>query len=137
MKALSNLPIFRFSLKYFLISVFIFIVEVLIATVFKDLFFIRAYLGDVIVVVLMYTLILSFFKVESRTKLIIGLFIFSVIVEVLQYFKIADILGLKPGSMAAIIVGNSFSWIDILCYGVGCVLIYLIEVKMPFNCRSV
>lgn len=137
MKALSNLPIFRFSLKYFLISVFIFIVEVLIATVFKDLFFIRAYLGDVIVVVLMYTLILSFFKVESRTKLIIGLFIFSVIVEVLQYFKIADILGLKTGSMAAIIVGNSFSWIDILCYGVGGVLIYLIEVKMPFNCRPV
>lgn len=137
MKVLSNLPIFRFSLKYFLISVFIFIVEVLIATVFKDLFFVRAYLGDVIVVVLMYTLILSFFKVENRTKLIIGLFIFSVIVEVLQYFKIADVLGLKPGSMAAIIVGNSFSWIDILCYGVGGVLIYLIEVKMPFNCRPV
>ena len=137
MKVLSNLPIFRFSLKYFLISIFIFIVEVLIATVFKDLFFVRAYLGDVIVVVLMYTLILSFFKVENRTKLIIELFIFSVIMEVLQYFKIADVLGLKPGSMAAIIVGNSFSWIDILCYGVGCVLIYLIEVKMPFNCRPV
>ncbi len=137
MKVLSNLPIFRFSLKYFLISIFIFIVEVLIATVFKDLFFVRAYLGDVIVVVLMYTLILSFFKVENRTKLIIELFIFSVIMEVLQYFKIADVLGLKPGSMAAIIVGNSFSWIDILCYGFGCVMIYLIEVKMPFNCRPV
>ena len=137
MKEFSNVPIFRFSLKFFLLSILIFFIEVLIATVFKDLFFVRAYLGDVIVVVLMYTLILSFFKVESRTKLMIGLFIFSVIVEVLQYFKIADILGLKTGSMAAIIVGNSFSWIDILCYGVGGVLIYLIEVKMPFNCRPV
>ncbi|MBF8457785.1 DUF2809 domain-containing protein [Kaistella sp. G5-32] len=116
----------KFSLKYFLLSILLFLIEVLIATVFKDIFFVRAYLGDVIVVILIYTLILTFFKVENRTKLITRIFIFSVIVEVLQYFKIADVLGLKPGSIAAIVVGNSFSWIDILCYAAGCTIIFLI-----------
>lgn len=119
----------KFNLKYFFLTAFLFIVEVLIATVFKDLFFVRAYLGDVIVVMLLYTLVLAFFKVENHKKLIIGIFIFSVMIEVLQYFKIADVLGLKSGSIAAIVVGNSFSWIDILCYGVGCVILYLMEVK--------
>lgn len=129
MKEFSSVPIFRFSLKFFLLSILIFFVEVLIATVFKNIFFVRAYLGDVIVVMLIYTLILTFFKIEKCTKLTIGIFIFSVIVEVLQYFKIADVLNLKPGSIAAIVVGNSFSWIDILCYAVGCVILYLVELK--------
>lgn len=127
----------KFNLKYFLLSMIIFLIEVLIATTFKDIFFVRAYLGDVIVVMLIYTIILSFFKVENLTKLIVGIFIFSVIVEVLQYFKIADVLGLKPGSIAAIVVGNSFSWIDILCYGVGCLVLYLVEVKSPFIAQKV
>lgn len=132
MNLFSNLPIFRFAIRYFLLTIVLFMVEVLIATTFKDLFFVRAYLGDVIVVMLLYTLILSFFKIENRTKVIIGIFIFSVTVEVLQYFKIADLLNLKPGSIAAIVVGNSFSWIDILCYGVGCIILYLVELKSPF-----
>lgn len=114
------------SLKYFLLSILLFFIEVLIATIFKDIVFVRSYLGDVIVVILIYTLVLTFFKVENRTKLITGIFIFSVIVEVLQYFKIADVLGLKPGSIPAIVVGNSFSWIDILCYAAGCTIIFLI-----------
>lgn len=121
----------KFNLKYFLLSILIFLIEVLIATVFKDVFFVRAYLGDVIVVMLIYTLILSFFRVENLPKLIVGIFIFSVIVEFLQYFKIADVLGLKPGSVAAIVVGNSFSWIDVLCYAVGCVILYLIKTESP------
>lgn len=116
----------KFNLKYLLLSTVIFLIEVLIATVFKDIVFVRSYLGDVIVVMLIYTLVLAFFKVENRTKLITGIFIFSVIVEVLQYFKIADVLGLKPGSIAAVVVGNSFSWIDILCYAAGCTVIFLI-----------
>lgn len=127
MNQLTNLPAFRFNLKYFLLTIAIFMVEILIATTFKDLFFVRAYLGDVIVVMLLYTLVLAFLKIENRTKLIIGIFIFSVIVEVLQYFKIADLLHLKPGSIAAIVVGNSFSWIDILCYAIGCLLIFVVE----------
>ncbi|MCW3167724.1 DUF2809 domain-containing protein [Chryseobacterium sp. 09-1422] len=116
---------FKFNLKYFLLTTFIFLVEVLIATVLKNQFFIRAYLGDVIVVMLLYTLVKSFFIIDS-TKLILGIFAFSCLVEFAQYFKLADKLGFPEGSLMYIVVGNSFSWIDIVCYGAGCLILYLI-----------
>ncbi|UHO38254.1 DUF2809 domain-containing protein [Chryseobacterium capnotolerans] len=115
---------FQFSLKYLLISIFIFLIEVLIATKLKDIFFVRAYLGDVIVVILLYTLVKSFFTVNNE-KLILGILVFSCFIEVAQYFNIAEKLGFRPGSLMYIVIGNSFSWIDILCYAVGCLLIYL------------
>ncbi|WP_449388935.1 ribosomal maturation YjgA family protein [Chryseobacterium lineare] len=112
-----------FNLKYFLFSIFIFFIEVLIATVLKDIFFIRAYLGDVIVMILLYTLVKSFVIIKDTRKLILGIFIFSCLIEWAQYFNIADKLGLQPGSIMYIIVGNSFSWVDIACYVVGCLLL--------------
>lgn len=121
----------QFSLKYFLISIFIFLIEVLIATKLKDVFFVRAYLGDVIVVILLYTLVKSFFRVDNQ-KLIGGILIFSCMVEFAQYFNIAEKLGFREGSLMYIVIGNSFSWIDILCYAAGCLLIYIF-VKMTEN----
>lgn len=115
---------FKFSLTYFLLSVFIFLIEVLIATRLSGIFFVRAYLGDVIVVMLLYTLIKSFIKINDE-KLILGILIFSCLVEFAQYFKIAGKLGFQPGSLMYIIIGNSFSWIDILCYAAGCLILYL------------
>lgn len=122
---------FKFSLKYLLLTIFIFLVEVLIATVLKDQFFIRAYLGDVIVVMLLYTFIKSFFIVDS-TKLILGIFAFACLIEFAQFFNIAEKLGFKPGSLMYIVIGNSFSWIDILCYGAGCLILYVF-VKIKEN----
>lgn len=115
----------KFSLKYFLVTIVIFLAEVLIATQLKDIFFVRAYLGDVIVVMLLYTFMKSFFKIADNEKLILGILIFSFLVEFAQYFTIAEKLGFQPGSLMYIIIGNSFSWIDILCYAIGCLLLYL------------
>jgi Protein of unknown function (DUF2809) len=44
-------------------------------------------------------------------------------IEWAQYFNIADKVGFQPGSIMYIIVGNSFSWIDIACYAAGCLLL--------------
>lgn len=115
----------RLSLKYFLLTLVIFFVEVLIATWLKDIFFVRAYLGDVIVVILLYTFIKSFLSITNNEKLITGIFIFSCCVEFAQYFNVAEKLGFQPGSIMYIIIGNSFSWIDIVCYAAGCLLLYI------------
>jgi hypothetical protein len=114
-----------FNFKYLLATIIIFLVEVLIATILKDIFFIRAYLGDVIVVMLIYTFIKSFIQINNNQKLILGILVFSCLVEFAQYFNIAEKLGFQPGSLMYIVIGNSFSWIDILCYAVGCLLLYL------------
>lgn len=123
---------FKFNPKYFLLTILIFLVEVLIATVLKDNFFIRAYLGDVIVVILLYTCVKSF-VIINETKLIIGIFAFSCLVEFSQFFHIADKLGFQPGSLMYIVIGNSFSWIDILCYAVGCLILYVFTKFKPEN----
>ncbi|KNB62240.1 DUF2809 domain-containing protein [Chryseobacterium sp. Hurlbut01] len=115
----------KFKPKYLLLTILIFLVEVLIATVLKNNFFIRAYLGDVIVVILLYTFVRSFFTVND-TKLIVGIFAFSCLIEFAQYFNIAEKLGFQPGSLMYIVIGNSFSWVDIACYAAGCLLLYLL-----------
>lgn len=119
----------KFNLTYFLISLVIFIVEVLIATVFSNIFFVRAYLGDIIVVMLLFTFVKSFFVIKNNHSLILGIFLFSCVVEWAQYFHIAEKMGLRPGSIMYIIVGNSFSWIDIICYAAGCLLLFLFVPK--------
>lgn len=114
----------KFSLKYLLLTLFIFLVEVSIATILKDIFFVRAYLGDVIVVMLLYTFVKSFVEVNDQ-KLILGILLFSFLIEFAQYFNIAERLGFRRGSLMYIVIGNSFSWIDILCYAVGCLFLYI------------
>ena len=118
----------NFNLKYFLIAVALFLTEVLIATKLKDLFFVRAYLGDVFVVMLIYYFVKAFFNLEP-VKLIISIFIFSCLIEFAQYFHFGELLGFKDNRIMMIILGNSFSWIDILCYLCGCVILYFIETK--------
>ncbi|MEY8758308.1 DUF2809 domain-containing protein [Chryseobacterium tongliaoense] len=114
----------KFNITYFLLTVIIFFIEVLIATKLKDIFFVRAYLGDVIVVMLLYTFVKSFLIVNNQ-KLIFGILIFSCLIELCQYFNVAEKLGFRKGSLMYIMIGNSFSWIDILCYVTGCLLLYL------------
>ncbi len=116
----------KFNIRLFIIAVIIFITEVLIATKFKDCFFVRAYLGDVLVVMLMYYFIKAFTDVHS-TKLITGIFIFSCLIEFAQYFHFAQWMGFGDNRTMMIVLGNSFSWLDILCYFVGCAALFLIE----------
>lgn len=119
----------KFNLKYLMIAIFLFLIEVLIATKLKDFFFIRAYLGDVFVVMLIYYFVLALIDF-NKTKLIIGIFIFSCLIEFAQYFHFAEVLGFRDNKIMMIVLGNSFSWIDILCYAAGCLLLYLFEVQI-------
>jgi len=116
----------KFDYKNFLIAVLIFLIEILIATKLKDIFFVRAYLGDVFVVMLMYYFIKAFFDFNS-TKLIVGIFIFSCLIEFAQYFHFGELMGFKDNRVMTIILGNSFSWGDILCYFVGCLILFLLS----------
>lgn len=114
-----------FNKKYFIWALALFGVEFLIATLFKNIGFIRGYLGDVLVVILLYYIVLSFVKVKHKGKLIWGIFAFAVVVEVLQYFGVASYLGFAKGSIGYIILGNNFSWADIICYAIGCLILQL------------
>ena len=88
--------------------------------------FVRPYLGDVLVVILIYCFIRIFFP-DGLRLLPLYIFLFAVVVEVLQYFDIVHILGVQDNVFLSTIIGTSFSWWDILCYAVGCGVLVVFE----------
>ena len=97
--------------------------------------FVRPYIGDVLVVVVIYTFIRIF--VPERCKLLpLYVFIFAALVEALQMFHIVEALGWQKNRFLSILVGSVFDWKDILCYAVGCILLGVYEVLKRKNVKG-
>ena len=117
-----------FNKNYFVLTLLFFLIEVLIALYINDTF-IRPYIGDVLVVILIYCFIKSFFKCSINAVALFVL-IFSFTVEFLQYVNIVDKLGLGNYKVARIVIGTSFSWADLICYTVGIGIVILVEKQL-------
>jgi Protein of unknown function (DUF2809) len=115
----------RFYKHYFLLTILLFIIELLIGVFVHDTI-IRPYIGDMLVVVLIYCFIKSFCNTPVVATAI-AVLLFSFTVEILQYFKVVEILGLQNSKIARIIIGSSFSWMDMLMYAIGIVLVLWAE----------
>ncbi len=119
-------------LPYIIATVIIFAVEFFIALYVRD-DIIRPYIGDVLVTVLLCTLVRSIY-IKPIKGLWLWVFAFSIFVEITQYFHLADLLGIK-NTAVRIIMGGSFSFIDILCYFVGCLAFMLAEKAVKKSAR--
>lgn len=115
----------KFNPAFFALTVLLFIVEVLIALYVHDCI-VRPYIGDLLVVLLIYCFIKSFFNFPVL-KTATGVLLFSYLIEILQYLKFIEIIGLQHSKPANIIMGNSFEWIDLVAYTGGFVTILLAE----------
>ncbi len=106
---------------YFIITIVLLIIEVLIALFVHDSF-VRPYVGDVLVVVVIYTFIRIF--IPEKIKLLpLYIFLFGTFVELMQYIDIVELLGLQDNRFFSVLIGTTFDIKDIICYGVGCLLI--------------
>ena len=114
-----------FSPRFFLFALVLFVIEVLIALFVHD-GFVRPYVGDYLVVILIYCAVRTFIK-AAPLLVAIGVLLFSFIIETLQYFKIVDRLGLAGNQIAKTVIGYGFSWIDIFCYTLGFITILGLE----------
>ena len=112
---------------YLAAGIIVFIIELVIALYVHD-HIIRPYLGDMLVVVLVYCFVRVFVPVGMK-RVPLYVFLFAVCVEVLQYFCLADMLGLQGNTAVRIILGSVFDWKDIACYGAGCLLIQIYEIR--------
>ena len=110
----------RKRLPYLIATLVLLATEVCIGLFVHD-GFVRPFIGDVLVVILIYTFIRIFIP-EKMRLLPLYVFIFSVIVELLQYLKIVEVLGLQDNAFLSTVIGTSFDIRDILCYFVGCAL---------------
>ncbi|MBP3387415.1 MAG: DUF2809 domain-containing protein [Clostridia bacterium] len=114
----------RKRLVYLSLSAVLFLIELFIALFVRDRF-IRPYFGDVLVVILVYCAVRVVLPEKPRL-LPIYVFVFAVFVEITQYLDLAELLG--GGVFLETLIGTSFSWLDILCYLCGTILIYPLDV---------
>jgi len=129
----SNL---KLRIAYAASAAVLLLIEVFIALFVRDRF-VRPYVGDMLVPVLLCCIARIF--LPNRFRLLpFAVFIFCTLVETAQFFDYAALLGLAGNLFFSTLLGSTFSWADILCYGIGAVLFIMIEhsAKNLFNKKS-
>lgn len=109
------------------------VVEVLIAIFIHDNL-IRPYLGDMLVVIVIYFFVRIFLP-EGVKLLPFYIFIFAAIVEALQYFNYVTLLGLQKNKLLSVMLGSSYDIKDIICYAIGCILLFVVEAINRAICK--
>ena len=99
--------------------------EVAIALFVHDAF-VRPYVGDVLVVILIHCAVRVIFP--GKPKLLpVYVFAFACLTELTQAIHLLDLLGLGHVGWLNVIAGGTFDWKDIACYGVGCCVVGAVE----------
>ena len=112
-------------LTYLLIFFGLLATEIAIALFVNDAF-VRPYVGDMLVTLLLYCLCRVI--VPNNVRLLpIYVFIFAAAVEIGQYFDLVVLLGLESNRILSIALGRTFSWLDLVCYAVGCATAYFLD----------
>lgn len=116
---------FTFRKKYLLLSILLFLVEVGIALFVKDRF-VRPYVGDFLVVILLYFFVRTFLDAPPRW-VALGVLTFAFAVEVGQHFQLVKLLGLNDSELARTVIGTGFDWGDLLAYALGVGVVFLVD----------
>ncbi len=119
-------------LIYGLISILLLGIEILIGLFGQG--WVRIYLGDVLVVILLYTIVRTIIPNKKMPWFIIpsAILVFAFIVEFLQLWGFCDRFCIT-NELLRIIIGTGFSTVDLICYLIGiipcCVAEFVIRNK--------
>ena len=116
---------FTFNGKYLLLAAIVFFTEIFIALFVTDTL-VRPFVGDVLVVILIYCAARIFLKV-NYWHAALAVLIFACAIEVLQYFDYVKLLGLEQNRVLSVALGRTFEWLDFAAYLAGFLLIILCE----------
>ena len=112
-------------LIYLLIFCGLLVTEIVIALFVNDAF-VRPYVGDMLVTLLLCCLCRVI--IPDKVRLLpVYVFIFAAGVEIGQYFDLVALLGLEDNRILSIALGRTFSWLDLGCYAVGCAAAYFLD----------
>jgi hypothetical protein len=115
----------RFDREAALWAVFIFIIEVLIATVWSHHPWLRGFVGDVLAVVWVYFLFKAVIKANTA-GLALAAFAVGCGVELAQYVAAANGWHVE-NRVLRIVLGSVADWMDVLAYACGFVLVLALE----------
>lgn len=128
----------RFSTSYFMLTGWLLFIELLIGRYLHDAF-IRPYGGDFLVVILIYCFVKTFINTPV-IKTALGVLVFAYLVELTQYFHLVNLLGWQNSKTTCLLMGTSFSFIDLLTYTLGVLFIIaaekLLNNEQPLRLKS-
>ena len=108
-------------LRYLLVALAIFLIEVAIAKGFIRGPYVRGSIGDILVIMLIYAFIRGTVGLKPLVAASVA-FGLGVCAELLQYFHLAERLGLEPGGVAHTVIGNTATLADLVMYAIGSLL---------------
>lgn len=115
----------KFSLKYLFLTIILFFIELFIALYIKDNL-IRPFIGDVLVVILIYCFLRIFLDIPYW-KLAAAVLIFAFTIEILQYFDFVRLIGMEGNRIISTALGRTFAWMDFGAYFCGFLMIIFAE----------
>ena len=124
----------KLRLIYAALFTALFVTEVCIALFVRDSF-VRPYVGDALVTVLLCALC-RIVMPEKVRLLPLYVFAFAAAVETAQYFDVVKLLGLEGNRILSIAVGRTFSFVDIICYAAGCIAFFGAEILICKTLRN-
>jgi hypothetical protein len=115
----------RISKRYTLLFVAILAIEIFSALEVHDQL-VRPFIGDVLVVILIYCFVRALFAVPTIPTLI-GVFAFACAIEVSQYFELVKRLHIEHNPVLRVALGTHFDPLDFVAYAVGSLITWLAE----------
>lgn len=115
----------RGSSRYAALFVLLLAIEVLIAVYVHDRF-VRPFVGDLLVVVLLYSATRAWLAIPPRAAACAAL-LFACTVEVGQYFQLATLLHVDDNPALRTILGTHFDLRDFVAYACGAALVLATE----------
>ena len=119
---------FKIQFSYLIVAIVLLVTEIIIGAFIHDSI-IRPFFGDFLVVILLYCLLKSFVKIDTNIAAI-GVLLLSYCIETAQFFHVLNMLGLENSAIARILFGTSFSWMDMLMYSLGFLVVWIIEMRI-------
>ena len=116
---------FSFNKRYFLAFVFLLVIELLIAKFVTDSF-IRPFVGDYLVMILIYLCSRPWLKGNDRIQ-IFGVLLFCYSVEIAQKFNLVHILSLEQYRLARIIIGTHYDVNDLVTYSLAALTLLMFK----------
>ncbi|MHB8064693.1 MAG: ribosomal maturation YjgA family protein [Ruminiclostridium sp.] len=123
-------------LVYFSLSFLCFIACVFIVKLFKDNQFIRGFIGDIIVISLIYFFIKILYDFNAL-KLTVFTLVIAFITEFIQLLKLTALLGIENSTLARLILGSVFDPYDLIAYTIGAFLVYIIDTRLVRDQKNV
>ena len=115
----------KIRIIYAVLFVLLMLIEIYIAAFVTNVF-VRSYLGDVFI-----TLLICFFVqavIPKKISLLpIWVFLFALAVEIGQYFDVVKLLGLDDYKLISVWFGRCYSFYDVICYAVGCLIFVVVD----------